>query len=99
MIIGGLMSLICFILSFNKVETLTSFINEISQIDDELYGISEKVKINYTGSFTYQMKLVTSGIGLFLFVGLFDYYVFSGWDLLTISLILLLIHGNNFVLC
>lgn len=76
--IGFITSTMCFLFSFVKAKKLSTFINEIYKIDDELFDLCERVQVDYKKSFIFQMKLCLASFLLFGFVGGFDYYVFQG---------------------
>lgn len=77
-VIGFIMSFVCFLVSFIKVKALSRFIAETNNIDDELFELCGKQKIN-SNSFKYQTYICFWSIIMFCFVSGFDYYVFQGY--------------------
>lgn len=75
---GFIISNVCFIFCFIKARKLSTFINELYKIDDELFDLCERVRIDYKKSFIFQLKLSIATVLLFCFVGGFDYFVFQG---------------------
>jgi hypothetical protein len=77
-IIGFITSFACFLFAFIKARKLSAFINDLHKIDDELFGLCERVHVDNQKSFIFQLKLVLACVVLFCFVGGFDYFVFQG---------------------
>lgn len=77
-VIGFVTSIVCFLFAFIKANRLAAFISELHKIDDELFGLCDRVHIEYRKSFVFQLKLILATILLFCLVGGFDYFVFQG---------------------
>jgi hypothetical protein len=78
MVIGFITATVCFLFAFIKASKLSAFISELNRIDEDLYGLCERVHVDNKKSLVFQVKLVVASIVLFCVVGGFDYFVFQG---------------------